>query len=270
MNKIKYCWNCGNEVLYRTYKDINFIPTCPKCGSLYPEKPKDEALLSMYQDEYLKNRTDENFNNLFKLLSKVTFNVICHKLRIKSSYEKIDDIMDKVQWSLEKLAKYYKEKPNFKITTSFIQYIGQLVLYPLYNSSDKEKEEKEISLSTPLFGKEGDKGTKELLDYLSKEDDGNINFIEDEISYSQSEKALSSKSLEFIKDSVNSMYDYYKNEKSSFKNAYYLLILYYLFFTNSDMYREISNSFDLKLVKKFEILKEKYKDLLFDFANEGN
>ena len=140
MNKIKYCWNCGYEVPYQVYSSINFVPKCPKCESLYPEKPRDEAMLSIYQDEYLADRSEKNFNRLFKALNVMTFNVICHKLKVKSSHEQLDDILDKVQWTLEKLAKYYKEKSDFKVTTSFNKYIGQLVLYPLYNKDEQEKE----------------------------------------------------------------------------------------------------------------------------------
>ena len=84
MSKIKYCWNCGHEVPYQVYSSINFVPKCPKCESLYPEKPRDEAMLSIYQDEYLADRSEKNFNRLFKALNVMTFNVICYKLKIKS------------------------------------------------------------------------------------------------------------------------------------------------------------------------------------------
>ena len=151
MNKIKYCWNCGHEVPYQVYSSINFVPKCPKCESLYPEKPRDEAMLSIYQDEYLADRSEKNFNRLFKALNVMTFNVICYKLKIKSSHEQLDDILDKVQWTLEKLAKYYIEKSDFKVTTSFNKYIGQLVLYPLYNKDEQERQKNEISIHIPMF-----------------------------------------------------------------------------------------------------------------------
>ena len=140
--KIKTCWNCGTEVPYQEYGKINFIPLCPKCGVQYPEKPKDEAFLSMYQNDYLNDKSDENYNKLFTLMSKVTFNIICHKLKSTSSYEDMDDIWDKVQWTLEKIDKYYREKPNFKIGASFVKYISQVVLYPLYNKGEQERKEK--------------------------------------------------------------------------------------------------------------------------------
>ena len=207
MSKIKYCWNCGHEVPYQIYSSINFVPKCPKCESLYPEKPKDEALLSIAQDEYLADRSTKNFNKLFKLLNKMTFNVICHKLKIKSSHEQWDDIWDKVQWTLEKLAKYYNEKADFKVTTSFNKYIGQLVLYPLYNKDEQDRQKNEISIHTPKFGGVNDKNAKELNDYLSKTDDGEISEVEKNLDYEVNQNYLTTKSLEFINQTINALYD---------------------------------------------------------------
>ena len=42
---------------YKEYKNIDFIPTCSKCGVKYPEKPKDEAFLSIYQDDYFSTNS---------------------------------------------------------------------------------------------------------------------------------------------------------------------------------------------------------------------
>ena len=38
MGKIKFCWNCGHEVPYQKYADIDYVPKCDICGSLYPER----------------------------------------------------------------------------------------------------------------------------------------------------------------------------------------------------------------------------------------
>ena len=205
--KIKHCWNCGIEVPYIEYDNINYIPKCKECGVLYPEKPKDEALLSIYQEEYLNDKSDENLSRLFELLKKVTFNVIRYKLKSKSSYEQIDEIWDKVQWSLEKLLMYYKEKPDFKITTSFVQYIKQVVLFPLYNKVEKERQKKEISIYTPKF-KNSDKNSKELCDYLSKSVDGGLEELENEMDYDTNKNGIIGKSVDFIKDVALSIYEY--------------------------------------------------------------
>ena len=273
MNKIKYCWNCGYEVPYQVYSSINFVPKCPKCESLYPEKPRDEAILSIYQDEYLADRSEKNFNRLFKALNVMTFNVICHKLKVKSSHEQLDDILDKVQWTLEKLAKYYKEKSDFKVTTSFNKYIGQLVLYPLYNKDEQERQKNEISIHIPMFGGAvGDKNSKELNDYLSKKDDGEISEVEKNIDYEINQNHLNVESLKFINGIINSLYEYEesKGTNKEFRNSYNMAELYKFFIynrCNEKIVEDIINSMDYSLVKKFEKSKELYKQMLVDYAN---
>ena len=271
MGKIKYCWNCNNEVPYQEYDNIKFVPKCKKCGALYPEKPKDEALLSIYQDEYLKNRTDKNLNKLFNLMSKVTFNVICHKLKCTSSHEELDDIWDKTQWTLEKLTKYYKEKPDFKITTSFVQYIGQVILYPLYNKDEQDKQKKEISIHTPKYNNSKDKNNKELFDYLSKDTDGGINETENTIDYRVTQNHLVIESMNYINTVIKSLYDYEKSEHTNheFRNSLYMAQLYKYFINGeigNKIVEEIMNSLDFTLVKKFEASKEIYKGILMKHA----
>lgn len=272
MNKIKNCWNCGYEVPYQIYSSINFVPKCPKCESLYPEKPKDEAMLSIAQDEYLADRSEKNFNKLFKLLNRMTFNVICYKLKVKSSHEQLDDIYDKVQWTLEKLAKYYKEKVDFKVTTSFNKYIGQLVLFPLYNKDEQERQKNEISIHTPKFGGVNDKNAKELNDYLSKTDDGSISEVEKNIDYDVNQNYLVTKSLDFINETINTLYCYEKSKDTNkeFRNSYNMAELYKFFIYNrcdEKTVEDIINSMDYSLVKKFEKCKELYKQMLVDYAN---
>ena len=273
MNKIKYCWNCGYEVPYQVYSSINFVPKCPKCESLYPEKPRDEAILSIYQDEYLADRNEKNFNRLFKALNVMTFNVICHKLKVKSSHEQLDDILDKVQWTLEKLAKYYKEKSDFKVTTSFNKYIGQLVLYPLYNKDEQDRQKNEISIHIPMFGGAvADKNSKELNDYLSQTCDGEISEVEKNLDYELNQNYLTTKSLEFINQTINALYDNEKskNTNKEFRNSYSMAELYKFFIYNrcdEKTVEDIINSMDYSLVKKFEKSKELYKQMLVDYAN---
>ena len=273
MNKIKYCWNCGYEVPYQVYSSINFVPKCPKCESLYPEKPRDEAILSIYQDEYLADRSEKNFNRLFKALNVMTFNVICHKLKVKSSHEQLDDILDKVQWTLEKLAKYYKEKSDFKVTTSFNKYIGQLVLYPLYNKDEQDRQKNEISIHIPMFGGAvADKNSKELNDYLSQTCDGEISEVEKNLDYELNQNYLTTKSLEFINQTINALYDNEKskNTNKEFRNSYSMAELYKFFIYNrcdEKTVEDIINSMDYSLVKKFEKSKELYKQMLVDYAN---
>ena len=166
MPKITKCWNCGNEVKKINYASYVEIPTCPKCGVQYPEKPKLEAKLTLLQNEYFSNPTDSNFQRLFEPLKELTFHIICHYLNKTSTFLDSDEINDMVQWTLCKLVSYYKEKEGFKITGSFTGYIEQVVLYPIYNKKDKERRQNEKSLFTPL-----DEGTKSrtLLDKLAEQ-----------------------------------------------------------------------------------------------------
>lgn len=268
--KIKYCWNCGREVPYQTYGEIDYVPKCDSCGVSYPEKPKDEALLTIYQDEYLNDRTDANFSKLFVLLKKVTFNVICHKLKSKSSYKQLDELQDDVQWTLEKLVQYYKEKPDFKITTSFVQYISQLVLYPLYNKIEQERKYKTISIHTPKFG--NDDKCKELFDYLSQDDDGGINDLQNNLDYDKNKNDLVSKSLSFIGDVARSIYEYRDFEGKNLRNCIYVLLLYKFFISgqsNDLVVKKIMESMDYRLVKKFEESKNMYRDILLNYSNEN-
>ena len=271
MEKTKYCWNCGEKVPYQEYKNIDFIPTCSKCGVKYPEKPKDEALLSVYQDEYLKDRNERNYNRFFELLNKVTFNIICHKLKSSSAYESIDDILDKTQWTMEKLTKYYTEKPDFKITTSFVQYLGQVVLYPLYNKDEKERQDKEISLHSPKYKDNKGNVSKELADYLSSNSDGGINKCDEEMDYVNNKNHLLEESVSFISSVIESLYNYENNKHTNdaFKNAYYIALLYKYFINgqiSDKIVEDIMNSMDYSLIEKFDKSREIYKDILMKYA----
>ena len=161
MSKKVNCWNCGESVDRVIYKP-NEITHCKKCGCVFPEKPKLEAMLTVYQDEYLNNPSEENKNRLFKPLKDLIFNIICQKLK-KSSGRLYEDIEDMTSWTILKLWEYYS-RPNFKITGSFIGYITKMVLYPLYNKEDKKRSDSEISIYTPTK----EDSTKTILDTLSE------------------------------------------------------------------------------------------------------
>lgn len=165
--KIK-CWNCGEPVDRIIYSE-NTVTHCCKCGCIYPEKPKLEAMLTVYQDKYLQDRTSENREMLFKPMKDLTFNIICSKLK-KSQGRPYEDIEDMTNWTLLKLWEYYS-KPNFKITGSFTGYISKMVLFPLYNAKDKEKSKIEISIYSPLK----EDSEKTIMDCLEDvQDDSNF------------------------------------------------------------------------------------------------
>lgn len=167
-NNAKYCWNCEVE-LKKVKIDYSKekVTFCPRCGCKYPEKPKIEAKLSIYQEEYLKDRNKESFNKMFVLLDKLIFNILCSKLKKSAKKLDVEEIEDMKQWCLEKILQYY-QKPDFKISGSFTGYLSKVVLYPLYNNKDFEKEKNEVSLFSPIgISSEGEELT--LMDRLSEQ-----------------------------------------------------------------------------------------------------
>lgn len=207
MSKRIYCWNCKIEVQPVEYAKIKVKPVCPRCGCFYPEKPEIEAKLSLAQEEYLNNRTDENLAKLFEPLTKLTFNIICSKLKQSGKSEDPDKINDKVQWTLLKILSYYKDKPEFMIEGSFISYIGQVVLFPLYNKKDKEREVKEMSIYTPLDEK-GAEGKRTLMDKYIED---NVVEIDDFIFREESKEHTIKMMSEIIATSIDVLYKQNKN-----------------------------------------------------------
>lgn len=102
---------------------------------------------------------------MLRLLEDITYNQIVSRLRSSGVFLDQADIEDKVQWCLIKMVTLYSNV-NFKINTSFIDYMGSVVLYPLYNYKQQDKDENEISLFTPINGKNSN-GEKEYT-YFEK------------------------------------------------------------------------------------------------------
>ena len=148
-----------------------------------------------------------------------------------------------------------------------------MVLYPLYNKDEQERQKNEISIHIPMFGGAvGDKNSKELNDYLSQTCDGEISEVEKNLDYELNQNYLTTKSLEFINQTINALYDNEKskNTNKEFRNSYSMAELYKFFIYNrcdEKTVEDIINSMDYSLVKKFEKSKELYKQMLVDYAN---
>jgi|WetSurMetagenome_2_1015567.scaffolds.fasta_scaffold06330_12 hypothetical protein len=147
--KIK-CWNCGHALERVVYQEGKPKEICPKCSASYPEKPLKEAALHKLQDEYLITRDNKVLNKMMYYIQEIAYNQICSKLKSSGKFLNEEDIKDKVQWTLLKMTTKYRE-PDFRISVSFVEYMSQVVLYPLYNYKTKEREQKEISLYTPIY-----------------------------------------------------------------------------------------------------------------------
>lgn len=266
------CWKCGVEVPKIIYSNITTIPKCDKCGALYPEKPELESKLTISQDIYLKNRTDENLNNLFLPLNQLTFNIICHHLKNTASKLPKESIDEKVQWTLEKLLTYYKTKPDFKISGSFTKYIDQVVLYPLYNKKEQERKQKEISIFSPIDKNSNDKD-RTILDQLSQQSGRDIiGEIEEKIYFEKKSSQVLKESVEFIKTSINMLYKYENKRdiKHSFTKCIKLTNLYKFFILgkNDRFMTELYKSSGVDLMNKFNATKELLKKNLYKLAEE--
>ena len=175
----------------------------------------------------------------------------------------------------KKIASYYKEKSDFKITTSFIQYIGQVILYPIYNKDDQEREKNEISLYSTKYKSSNSSKEKELLDYLQKDDDSQgISKIEFKLDYEPNKNKLIEKTISFISDSINELYEYEENKKSNVSVEYclYFAELYNLFICGKwedKNVKDILDSLDSNLVKKFNDCINVYKEVLLNYAREN-
>jgi len=154
------CWSCHIPL---TNFDSSYNYHCPECDAEYANKPPNEARLAILQNEYLQSRDNKVLNKMMIIMNDLIYNLICSKLKASGKYLDEDDVMDKVQWTLLKMT-YYYSKPEFKINSSFTEYIGRVILYPLYNNKQKEKDANELSLFSPLGNNEGD---KLLIDRLS-------------------------------------------------------------------------------------------------------
>ena len=245
------CWQCGGEVKKQDYTNLTFIPKCPHCGASYPEKPILEAKLTIYQDEFLKNRTQSNFNRLFNPLYDLIFNIICSKLKKSVARIPRDSIEDMVQWTLMKVASYYREKPDFKVTGSFTSYLGQVVLYPLYNKVDRVREEKEISIYTQV-NSTNEERAKTILDELSEEteDTFEINMLN-----KLSQDRVVENATKFIGKAFNILYWQHKNKNNTkaFSKVVELASLYrnYMNKKNERYYRELNKTCSPDLRENF-------------------
>lgn len=251
-----FCWNCGTEVIQQDYTNIEFIPKCCNCGVPYPEKPKLEAELAIYQRDYLQDRSQKNLDRLFAPLYDMIFNIICTKLKsfgIGMGREKIEDM---VQWSLYKLISYYKTKPDFKIIGSFTGYIEQLVLFPIYNKKDRLREDSEISLYTEVNKTSSSSKDKTctLLDKLSEEEVNET--FEADILNRVSQDEVIDNATNFLKQIFNVLYTHHINKQNpkAFTKTMELVFMYkhFIYKKEERYYRELNKTCSPDLKENFD------------------
>jgi hypothetical protein len=158
-NKKKYCWSCHKEI-NNIENESNYICPHTKCNAKYADKPKNEAILHILQEEYLLTRDNKIFGRMLLMIKDIAYNQICNKLKQSGKFLLEEELEDKVGWTIEKFVTLYSN-PNFRITTSFIDYTASAVLYPLYNYKLQDKEKTEISLFTPIYNNKHSSSRKE-------------------------------------------------------------------------------------------------------------
>lgn len=251
------CWNCGTEVPKIKYDEIKYIPKCPKCGCNYPEKPKLEAKLTEYQDEYLKNRTQANLNKLFSPMRELVFNLMCSKLKKMGQCRPYEDVEDMVSWTLCKLVSYYTTKEEFKIAGSFTGYISEVIKYPLYNEKDKEKSTNEISMFEPL----GEDSDETILDKLSND---SYEFDVLKVLDESESNILVKHIMDYLETSLITMYDV-TNDKCKFSKTlnFMILINHFINKKTNRFFSEWWKMSDVELRDNFTKCTDLLKEILY-------
>lgn len=254
LNSVKFkrlrCWSCRQELTPNKNDQI-----CPRCNSEFAEKPKNEANLHILQKKYLENRDSRILGQLLFKIKEIVYNLNVSKLRTSGKFLDEAEIEDNVADTVEKMFSYYTNKPDFRIDISFIQYLSSLALYPLYNYKKKLKNQKEISINTPIKGKKDSMPEKTLLDLLSESLylDGTF----EAESFFFQEVCQDNLIQEFMAFKINSIEKACRED--DFSTAFKLAILFNHFFRNrSDRFFNMWWSTDgekgLQLRKKFETL----------------
>ena len=223
----RFCWNCGCEVPYIIYKNMSEIPKCSNCGVLYPEKKKLEAELTLKQDKYLKTRSKKDMEDLFADIPKLTFNLICKVLKKQQIVLEPEIIWDKANWTVMTLISYYKNKPNFKIEGSFVGYISQMILYPIFNQNEIKKNKTEISIENTV-GNNNSNDSKTIEDFICS-NTMNIDYssdVEKDILAEEKKKELPIIITNFISEFLNKAY---KDNIINLNETYELYVLFDLF-----------------------------------------
>jgi len=218
-----HCWQCKKKLIKDTSEGFVDEPNliCPSCGAEFADKPFIEARLHILQKEYLQTRDSKIFGEMLKLMQDITYNQIVSRLRSSGVFLDPEDIKDKVHWGLEKMIILYSN-PNFRITTSFIEYIGNVVLYPLYNYKQKDKDENEISMFTPIGHSKGSDKEYTYFDQL-KETPVLTGYNEtEEYFYSESHKEHT---INIVNDYIDKVVTI-SNKKRDFATALKMAVLF--------------------------------------------
>jgi hypothetical protein len=222
-----HCWKCLKPLPIEKFHSIpNYV--CPFCETHFSDKPKNESIFFQKQEAFLRLGSEEALAKMLVMIQTFSYNLICRRLKRSSLFLPEEDIEDKVSWCVAKMLSLYRsESKNFKITTSVVEYLDDVVLYPLYNYKDKERDVQEISLFEPIKqkGKGSQNGNKKeqlLIDKLSEEAylDG-VHDVENFMYKKEQEENV----IDQIQDYMSLVIDK-ANETRNFNHALKMIILY--------------------------------------------
>ncbi len=171
------CWKCKEK--HKSEERIIGLEPCPSCGVVAFAKPEDEGPLHYYQDEFLKSREysrkindyetlvdpknnkeylvpkGNNFflEEMYKLLIPYSTKIV--RKKTASVVLRDGDFDDHVMDTVGTLIRYYKLKPNFRISDSFGEYLSKISLQPIFNKKKQERDQAEQSFNALLSGDDG-------------------------------------------------------------------------------------------------------------------
>ena len=166
MAKKHHCWHC-HKVIENIDNLYNY--QCPFCNSFFSDKPKTEARYHSLQQCYLLDKNNKTFGEMLLIIKEIAYNQIVSKLKLSGKFLLDEQIENQVSWVLVKMVTLYSN-PDFRISVSIIEFLSQVVLYPLYNYKLQDKEQNEISLFTPITNNKSSNNKKEntLFDIMKE------------------------------------------------------------------------------------------------------
>lgn len=154
---------------------------CQKCGALYWDKPKDEAILFNLQDKYLENRNDKYLGLMYSAMLPYAEKIILKQLPFKYDETKLEE---KVQDTVTTVIRNYLTKPDYKVLHSFGGTLFGPSRQELYKKRQKDIDNFEVSYDSPISDSDektfkdtlssdslhdGERYSKELLDKFNKQ-----------------------------------------------------------------------------------------------------
>lgn len=154
--KTKICSACEESIDYPWGK---MPSSCPACGALYWDKPRDERVLFELQDEFFQERSNRTLGKIYERLFDYSQNMIKSLLRNKHILPE-DDLVEKANDIANKIVEKYLKDENFSIKWSFGAMLSKIAKGILFRS---RREESHLSLNAHVM--DGDQEIEDNLFY---------------------------------------------------------------------------------------------------------